>query len=84
MGNPHAVTIVPDVIAADVARIGPQVEAHERFPARVNAGFMQTLMKNMRVCVCLNVGSARLWLVVQVPVPQQLFRVCAVVCFKQG
>lgn len=43
MGNPHAVTIVPDVIQADVARIGPQVESHERFPARVNAGFMQII-----------------------------------------
>lgn len=43
MGNPHAVTIVPDVINADVARIGPQVESHERFPARVNAGFMQII-----------------------------------------
>ena len=41
MGNPHAVTIVPDVISADVARIGPQVESHERFPQRVNVGFMQ-------------------------------------------
>ena len=41
MGNPHAVTIVPDVLTADVARIGPQVESHTRFPARVNAGFMQ-------------------------------------------
>ena len=43
MGNPHAVTIVPDVIATDVARIGPQVESHARFPARVNAGFMQII-----------------------------------------
>jgi diaminopimelate epimerase len=41
MGNPHAVTIVPDVLTADVAKIGPQVEAHVRFPQRVNAGFMQ-------------------------------------------
>lgn len=40
-GNPHAVTIVPDVLTADVAKIGPQVEAHARFPQRVNAGFMQ-------------------------------------------
>ena len=46
MGNPHAVTIVPDVIAADVARIGPQVESHVRFPARVNAGFMQIIDEN--------------------------------------
>ena len=43
MGNPHAVTIVPDVLTADVATIGPQVESHVRFPQRVNAGFMQIL-----------------------------------------
>ena len=43
MGNPHAVTIVPDVLTADVANIGPQVESHERFPHRVNAGFMQII-----------------------------------------
>ena len=43
MGNPHAVTIVPDVLTADVAKIGPQVESHVRFPARVNAGFMQII-----------------------------------------
>ncbi|WP_010114634.1 diaminopimelate epimerase [Acinetobacter sp. P8-3-8] len=41
MGNPHAVTIVPNVLTADVAKIGPQVESHIRFPQRVNAGFMQ-------------------------------------------
>ncbi|MDB9696360.1 diaminopimelate epimerase, partial [Acinetobacter nosocomialis] len=43
MGNPHAVTIVPDVLTADVAGIGPQVESHKRFPERVNAGFMQVI-----------------------------------------
>ena len=43
MGNPHAVTVVPDVIQANVAAIGPQVESHERFPQRVNAGFMQII-----------------------------------------
>ena len=32
MGNPHAVTVVPNVLTADVATIGPQVESHERFP----------------------------------------------------
>lgn len=41
MGNPHAVTIVPDVLTADVATLGPQIESHVRFPERVNAGFMQ-------------------------------------------
>lgn len=43
MGNPHAVTIVPDILTADVTGMGPQVEAHVQFPQRVNAGFMQIL-----------------------------------------
>lgn len=43
MGNPHAVTIVQDILTADVSRLGPQIESHERFPQRVNAGFMQIL-----------------------------------------
>lgn len=41
MGNPHAVQIVADVDVAPVAATGPLIEHHERFPARVNAGFMQ-------------------------------------------
>lgn len=43
MGNPHAVLRVPDVTTAEVARLGPAIEAHSRFPARVNVGFMQVL-----------------------------------------
>ena len=41
MGNPHCVLEVADVAAADVTRLGPLIERHERFPAGVNAGFMQ-------------------------------------------
>lgn len=41
IGNPHAVQIVPDTQRAAVAIQGPQIESHARFPARVNAGFMQ-------------------------------------------
>lgn len=41
MGNPHAVSVVDDVETANVAELGPLIEAHERFPQRVNAGFMQ-------------------------------------------
>ncbi|MCK9380664.1 MAG: diaminopimelate epimerase [Sulfuritalea sp.] len=41
MGNPHAVQVVADVDAAPVARLGPLIESHPRFPRRVNAGFMQ-------------------------------------------
>ena len=43
MGNPHAVQVVADVDAAPVAVQGPLIEGHARFPARVNAGFMQVL-----------------------------------------
>ena len=41
MGNPHAVTVVDDVETANVCELGPLIEAHQRFPQRVNAGFMQ-------------------------------------------
>jgi len=41
MGNPHAVQVVADVDTAPVARLGPLIESHPRFPRRVNAGFMQ-------------------------------------------
>lgn len=41
MGNPHAVLVVEDVQTAPVAELGPLIESHARFPARVNVGFMQ-------------------------------------------
>ncbi|MCA0187329.1 MAG: diaminopimelate epimerase [Proteobacteria bacterium] len=41
MGNPHAVQVVADVDGAPVAEQGPLIEHHPRFPARVNAGFLQ-------------------------------------------
>ncbi|EEF78857.1 diaminopimelate epimerase [Methylophaga thiooxydans] len=41
MGNPHAVMLVDDVTVASVLELGPLIESHERFPERVNAGFMQ-------------------------------------------
>jgi len=41
MGNPHAVQLVQDVDAAPVARTGPLIESHARFPERVNAGYLQ-------------------------------------------
>ncbi|THF63085.1 diaminopimelate epimerase [Pseudothauera nasutitermitis] len=43
MGNPHAVQVVADVDDAPVTGQGPLIERHERFPARVNAGFMQVV-----------------------------------------
>jgi diaminopimelate epimerase len=43
MGNPHAVQVVRDVASAPVRTQGPLIERHARFPARVNAGYMQVI-----------------------------------------
>ncbi len=43
MGNPHAVQVVADVDAAPVLSEGPAIEAHARFPERVNAGYLQVV-----------------------------------------
>ncbi|MCG5499321.1 diaminopimelate epimerase [Ectothiorhodospira lacustris] len=43
MGNPHAVLRVDNVQTAAVARLGPAIEGHPRFPRRVNAGFMEVV-----------------------------------------
>ncbi|MEF1296067.1 diaminopimelate epimerase [Vibrio parahaemolyticus] len=37
---------VTDVDTADVDTLGPQLESHERFPERVNAGFMQVVSRD--------------------------------------
>ena len=46
MGNPHCVVQVDDIETANVAELGPLLESHERFPERVNAGFMQVVNRN--------------------------------------
>jgi diaminopimelate epimerase len=43
MGNPHAVQRVADVDTAPVLTQGPLIEAHARFPRKVNAGFLQVV-----------------------------------------
>jgi len=43
MTNPHAVLVVPDIDTAPVQEWGPLIEHHEKFPNRVNAGFMQVV-----------------------------------------
>jgi diaminopimelate epimerase len=43
MGNPHAVLLAGDVDHAPVDSWGPLVEAHARFPERVNVGFLQVI-----------------------------------------
>ncbi|GAC1533565.1 MAG: diaminopimelate epimerase [Ramlibacter sp.] len=43
MGNPHAIQVVDDVDSAPVATQGPLIEHHQRFPRRVNAGYLQVV-----------------------------------------
>lgn len=46
MGNPHAVVTVDNVETTAVNELGPLIEAHKRFPERVNAGFMEIVSRN--------------------------------------
>ena len=46
MGNPHAVQVVVDIDTAPVTTDGPLIERHQRFPKRVNAGFMQIINRH--------------------------------------
>ncbi len=43
MGNPHAVMLVENLDTIDIDQLGSAIESHERFPNRVNAGFMQII-----------------------------------------
>ena len=43
MGNPHAVLLVDSVDEAPVNTLGAAIESHERFPERVNVGFMEIM-----------------------------------------
>lgn len=43
MGNPHCVLFVDDAAKAPVTTLGPRIETHPLFPARVNVEFAQVL-----------------------------------------
>lgn len=45
MGNPHAVIYVKRVDGLDLARLGPEIEYHGRFPRRINVEFVQVLSR---------------------------------------
>jgi diaminopimelate epimerase len=46
VGNPHCVTIVPDLAQVDLFKLGPQIENHPAFPKRTNVQFAQVLGRN--------------------------------------
>jgi diaminopimelate epimerase len=43
MGNPHGVVTVDDVATAPVTTLGPELETHQRFPAKANIGFAEVV-----------------------------------------
>lgn len=45
MGNPHAVLKVDSVESAPVGTWGPIIESHQRFPQKVNVGFMEVVSR---------------------------------------
>ena len=46
VGNPHCVTLVPDVAGVDLQKVGPGFEHHMAFPEGVNTEFIQVLGPN--------------------------------------
>ena len=46
MGNPHAVMQVDNLDEIDIETLGSAIEAHQQFPNRVNAGFMQIINRD--------------------------------------
>ena len=43
VGNPHCVTVVPDVDSLKLEEIGPAFENHANFPERINTEFVQVV-----------------------------------------
>ena len=43
VGNPHCVTVVPDVDSLKLEEIGPAFEHHPNFPERINTEFVQVV-----------------------------------------
>jgi len=53
VGNPHCVVLVDDIDSAPVETLGPLLENHERFPNKVNVGFLEIKSRDH--------GSLRVW-----------------------
>lgn len=58
MGNPHAVTIVPDVSVIDVAKIGKIISEHPAFPEQTNVIFMELFNPGWVKCRIYERGAA--------------------------
>ena len=45
MGNPHAVTVIDDVVSFDIEKYGPILETNKKFPKKANIEFIQIIDK---------------------------------------
>ena len=61
MGNPHCVTIVPDVDHLPLAEIGPYFEMHPAFPQQVNTEFIQLVDETHLKMRVWERGSGETW-----------------------
>lgn len=49
VGNPHVVIFVPDLVAIDLAALGPRIATDPRYPGGVNVHFVQIVGDRLRV-----------------------------------
>jgi diaminopimelate epimerase len=57
IGNPHAVVFVEDATVIDLARVGPKIENHEKFPQRTNVEFVHIIDRDNMVMRIWERGS---------------------------
>lgn len=61
MGNPHAVCFVPEITDELVLGLGPEVERHPLFPARVNVEFVKVVSSTHLQMRVWERGSGETW-----------------------
>jgi diaminopimelate epimerase len=59
VGNPHCVSIVPDLTAVDLFHLGPRIETHPLFPQKTNVQFAQVLNRSEVKALIWERGAGR-------------------------
>lgn len=61
MGNPHAVTFLPEVEDLPLEQIGPKFEHYEQFPARINTEFVKVIDRGRMRMRVWERGAGETW-----------------------
>lgn len=61
MGNPHAVTFLPEVEDLPLEQIGPKFEHYEPFPARINTEFVKVIDRSQLRMRVWERGAGETW-----------------------